>query len=63
MEILTILEIIIGLLFVHYLIKLEQWIPSYVMKYYRQFKKNQKHRRNKRRSPEEIQRATLHTKK
>lgn len=62
MEIYKILEIIIGVLFVHYLIKLEEWIPSYVIKYYNLYKKKQKHRRNKRRSPEEIQRAVLHKK-
>lgn len=59
MEIYRIVEIIIGVLFVHYLIKLEEWIPSYVVKYYELYKKKRKHRRNKKRTPEEIQRAVL----
>ncbi len=62
MELDTVLEIIIGLLMAHYLIKLEQWIPSYFVKYYNQYKKKQKHRKNQKRTPQEIQREVLHRK-
>ena len=66
MEIYKILEIVIGVLIgvigAHYLIKLEEWIPSYVVKYYNLYRKKQKHSKNQRRTAQEIQRAVLYKK-